>query len=433
MSDQDSADEFFLEFNGKQFNSMEPETCIVLFIANVEFAATSSKKLQQTLLFPPSGQLELPTCPVCLERLDESVSGVLTILCNHSFHCQCLSKWKGDNSCPVCRFCQQPEGQSPVCSVCHTTESLWICLLCGNIGCGRYVKEHARLHFKETMHAYALELQTARVWDYAGDGYVHRLVQNKSDGQLVEVPEPSPTAPSADNLSKVESISLEYTYLLEAQKKYFDEQLKRIEVGKARKIVQLDEEYASLVEIKEQVEGKIQQNEEEKKKKDKRMVALEKQLKQQTQEINFLKEINDALKLNQIEWKEKVEQTEKKLIDETKDKRIQELEDQIRDLMFFIEAKQKIEGDSELQQGQLQVIVPPASATAKKKHRKKSDPIPCVGKTRRMLSEWRLPLLPHPQGRPDYRRTCTIAGFQNFCRTQHSARHPDLHSDSVPL
>jgi BRCA1-associated protein len=27
------------------------------------------------------------------------------------------------------------------------------------------------------MHLYALELETQRVWDYAGDGYVHRLIQ----------------------------------------------------------------------------------------------------------------------------------------------------------------------------------------------------------------------------------------------------------------
>ena len=30
---------------------------------------------------------ELPTCPVCLERLDGSISGLLTTICNHTFHC----------------------------------------------------------------------------------------------------------------------------------------------------------------------------------------------------------------------------------------------------------------------------------------------------------------------------------------------------------
>ena len=31
---------------------------------------------------------ELPSCAVCLERMDESVKSVLTVLCNHSFHSQ---------------------------------------------------------------------------------------------------------------------------------------------------------------------------------------------------------------------------------------------------------------------------------------------------------------------------------------------------------
>jgi BRCA1-associated protein len=127
-------------------------------------------------------------------------------MCNHSFHCSCLAKWK-DNYCPLCRFVpifffffsaqqltrfprryvQQPHEESPICSICKTTESLWICLICGNVGCGRYVRGHAWEHYKTSMHTYSLELHTGRVWDYAGDGYVHRLIQNKSDGKLVEL------------------------------------------------------------------------------------------------------------------------------------------------------------------------------------------------------------------------------------------------------
>ena len=33
-----------------------------------------------------------------------------------------------------------------------------------------------------------------QVWDYASDGYVHRLVQSKTDGKLVEVPSPAQPA-----------------------------------------------------------------------------------------------------------------------------------------------------------------------------------------------------------------------------------------------
>ena len=34
-----------------------------------------------------------------------------------------------------------------------------------------------------------MDMETNRVWDYAGDGYVHRLIQNNDDGKLVEMSE----------------------------------------------------------------------------------------------------------------------------------------------------------------------------------------------------------------------------------------------------
>ncbi|CAI9298874.1 unnamed protein product [Lactuca saligna] len=43
---------------------------------------------------------EQPSCPVCLERLDQDMRGILTTICNHLFHCSCISKWT-DSSCPV--------------------------------------------------------------------------------------------------------------------------------------------------------------------------------------------------------------------------------------------------------------------------------------------------------------------------------------------
>ena len=52
--------------------------------------------------------------------------------------------------------------------VCGASEDLWICLVCGNVGCGRYTKEHAQRHYLETHHNYAMSLTDNRVWDYAG-------------------------------------------------------------------------------------------------------------------------------------------------------------------------------------------------------------------------------------------------------------------------
>jgi hypothetical protein len=32
-----------------------------------------------------------------------------------------------------------------------------------------------------------MDVKRQHVWDYVGDNYVHRLIQNKSDGKLVEL------------------------------------------------------------------------------------------------------------------------------------------------------------------------------------------------------------------------------------------------------
>ena len=43
------------------------------------------------------------------------------------------------------------------------------------------------------------------MWDYAGDNYVHRLVQNKADGKLVEVNEQN----AGEQEEKIDALNLE--------------------------------------------------------------------------------------------------------------------------------------------------------------------------------------------------------------------------------
>lgn len=59
------------------------------------------------------------------------------------------------------------------CMKCHLLENIWICLVCGCTGCGRYTSQHAFDHFSVTRHAYALELVSGRIWDYMHDEFVH--------------------------------------------------------------------------------------------------------------------------------------------------------------------------------------------------------------------------------------------------------------------
>ncbi|CAD0056866.1 unnamed protein product [Aureobasidium pullulans] len=249
-------------WNGKLFSAMEsvefltPDSDISdpsAFPQNTQdpFTKTSTTLSAKPHAPPTPSLVELPTCPVCLERMDET-TGLLTILCQHVFHCACLEKWRG-SGCPVCRYTQSPSftfpyprpghneveaDVEPACTVCAATTNLWICLICGNTGCGRYDSAHAFAHWESTSHCYAMDINSQHVWDYAGDGYVHRLIQNKPDSKLIDLParrHPNAAfrAEAEDSVprEKMENMANEYTYLLtsqlDSQRRYYEDQLER--------------------------------------------------------------------------------------------------------------------------------------------------------------------------------------------------------------
>eukprot|EP00871_Galdieria_phlegrea_P004509 jgi/Galph1/5059/GphlegSOOS_G3776.1 len=357
----DSAKAFYQEYEGKPFSSIGPECCRILAVSKTLFLNKTNNEQEEA--FPDLQRtLELPTCPVCLERLDASISGLITSLCNHTMHCNCLSKW-GDNSCPVCRYCQEPVPESNVCLRCGTTQSLWMCLICGHVGCGRYVEFHALVHFKESNHTFAMELESGRVWDYAGDNYVHRLIVNKTDGKLVELPSlqdtvetipngasssSSSTAQCPSQTSKppleketneaLDSILKEYDYLLtsqlESQREYYEQQIQQVEEAKKRETMQLHSQLRALKEEKEQLEKRYKQLEKEKKTFQHKVNEMEKNRNKWTEENAFLKSLNETLLRNQSEWKEKYNILSNQL--EQEKQKQKELEDELRDLRFHL-------------------------------------------------------------------------------------------------
>ncbi|XP_031298590.1 BRCA1-associated protein isoform X2 [Camelus dromedarius] len=231
FSAQADADSFYMACNGRQFNSIEDDVCQLVYVERAEVL-----KSEDGASLPVMDLTELPKCTVCLERMDESVNGILTTLCNHSFHSQCLQRWD-DTTCPVCRYCQTPEPvEENKCFECGVQENLWICLICGHIGCGRYVSRHAYKHFEETQHTYAMQLTNHRVWDYAGDNYVHRLVASKTDGKIVQYECEGDTCQE----EKIDALQLEYSYLLtsqlESQRIYWENKIVRIEKDTAEEV-----------------------------------------------------------------------------------------------------------------------------------------------------------------------------------------------------
>lgn len=268
--DRPAADAWRKEFDGKAFGPMREEAlCHVTFIKSITIetpsqpAASSSKAavghLSHLKPFPPPTPdlVELPTCTVCLERMDDT-SGLITIPCQHVFHCTCLQSWRG-SGCPVCRATNpapgdvdstdpysHPFGQgiSNFCGRCDTHDDLWLCLICGNVGCGRYKGGHAKEHWKETAHCFSLELETQHVWDYAGDMWVHRLIREKGEGKVVEFPSTNMPArtghgngqssPEMDVVprAKLDNIGMEYSHLLtsqlESQRVYFEEIVSKV-------------------------------------------------------------------------------------------------------------------------------------------------------------------------------------------------------------
>lgn len=245
--------------HGLRFSTVDVEVAIALPLSSVRYAvgvcplasaqpsagadahAAESASAKRELLSTPPNPWQplpawqaLPTCAVCLTRLEPSISGAVTRACTHASNCMCLSQGfsagcrvcaavedarraaaLGGNGCgdgsgdgsgegggalaaagtagalgpastcdptpptasPGTAAARGGRGAPPVaCSECGETRLLWLCLVCGTTGCGRYASMHAHAHFVRTGHSLALDLCTQRVWDYEGDRFVHRLM-----------------------------------------------------------------------------------------------------------------------------------------------------------------------------------------------------------------------------------------------------------------
>eukprot|EP01031_Cornospumella_fuschlensis_P027410 gene27410-33105_t len=160
--------------------------------------------------FSPHLQEEI-YCPVCLEPFSQSVPHKFTTHCRHSFHLSCVFRLQSA-ACPVCRFVHESNYSSEQCVQCSECgvgdlSSLFICLVCGQVTCS--VNNHHAQHYSASMHSYAMQLSNHSVYDFAGQGFVHRLVlASEDDGDAAATAATSATvASSSAHKHKVMEVS----------------------------------------------------------------------------------------------------------------------------------------------------------------------------------------------------------------------------------
>ena len=323
---------------------------------------------------------------------------LLTTVCNHTFHLDCLSQCTGP--CPVCRYDHSGLNEmKSQCHTCDTTENNYICLICGIISCrnaigvnsmasasatsassqynDNYATTHAGQHYKETLHAYALDTETQHVYDFCGQGWVHRLVQSKEDGKIVEVNDPnnnqfnnsSNNAGGAyynnnygnNNISngyyngggersltpglsdvqeeeivhrKLEGAAEQYNTLLknqlEQQRTFYEERIREIEQNqddnKKKKAATVVGQPQALISILKQNRKQLSN----------RLVTVQKRSKKAIDNIQFLKDMNESLDSNKPQLKHSIQQAgrERNESNDMIQKYLPSLEEQLSSLML---------------------------------------------------------------------------------------------------
>jgi Zn-finger in ubiquitin-hydrolases and other protein len=189
-------------------------------------AGDESQPRQRIMMIPSSsldvapGTARFPTCPVCLHRIDPlrlhlpkpqatcsqfcpppnlptsrgaSMSSSWSIACPRQ---RLLQPWPLPNHCVVCSDIQiywkrggsgggigggatavneLPKDEYFCCADCGLKKTLWVCLTCAFIGCGRYSNKHSEQHNIHSGHPFCLELSTLRIWSYQDGAFAHRV------------------------------------------------------------------------------------------------------------------------------------------------------------------------------------------------------------------------------------------------------------------
>ena len=278
---------------------------------------------------------------------------------------------------------------------CRSTVDLWMCLICGHTGCGRYRGSHAAKHFEETGHGFALEVADGRgvrsgrqgselVWDYMRDAYVHRLVTEdpvggggavaervdgggvsdeaceleKDPGAFVggdgQVKTTMRAVDAALMQAKVDSVATELTQLMvsqmDMQRTYYEKIVDSHHLATERALEDTNAAAAVALAASAAADGAAQKAEQATRVVQRKNRELSEKLERSRKELSFLRELNETLLSDTRGWRERVKSAETER--DALKAEISELNEQVKDLMMFIEARDAIEKGGGLAEAQ---------------------------------------------------------------------------------
>ena len=201
------------------------------------------------------------------------------------------------------------------------------------------------------------------------------MVELPSQEQVSDYREPNQSNQS-NSPQKINAIVTEYNFLLtsqlQAQRQYYEDQLESIRKETSCEIQLLKKRAEKYEEVKSNYEKLSKQKKEE----DKKSAQMKEKLLSVIKDNSFLKQVNQQMTDNQDKWKTEIEKMKEqfKKKEENTAKEISDLKEQVRDLMFFIEAQKTVEKKEmgEIKDGDV-VVVPNVAKPPLKKGRRKSN------------------------------------------------------------
>ena len=296
----------------------------LVFPNKIEFCTDQSVKSSFTIepMILDSTLIAIPTCPICLEKMDINSSGIHTLSIPMSKKIK--DRWKNCQiTCNVCTNLNvvnlnNENSIKTKCSLCDVNELIWCCLICGFLGCGRYKNEHAVVHYEETFHRYSMDIVNYRIWDYSEDNYVHRMIKmdpssnlsNLNDDQIYSLENDSQeghtqnTISSKEFLTRIENIVSECDTVLasqlEEQRKYYEKELLKIETTNEESMKTLKQNLSNVNEELAKVTETIDNSKKLAKEYSKKLMTFDKQKEELISTISLNTELNKTL-LKEIE------------------------------------------------------------------------------------------------------------------------------------